>query len=119
MKRVKRRARSEDPGEPPHRPDEPTEEYEVGTGDEPTVRDKKREMEWRHSTGVNDREASPSDERGVRDDEGSGEPENDDRRHAAEEASSSESDEVDVEEMTTEDEEELWRRAERDGFPRE
>ena len=37
----------------------------------------------------------------------------------AEEVSSSESDEGDVEEMPTEDEEELWRRVERDGFPRE
>ena len=40
-------------------------------------------------------------------------------RRAAEEVSSSESDEVDVEEMTTEEEEELWLRVERDGFPRE
>ena len=76
-------------------------------------------MEWRHSTGVDDRETSPSDERGVLDDEISGGPENEDRRHAAEEVSSSESDEIDAEEITTEDEEELWRRVERDGFPRE
>ena len=41
------------------------------------------------------------------------------RRRTAEEVSSSESDEVDAEEMATEDEEELWRRVERDGFPRE
>ena len=40
-------------------------------------------------------------------------------RRAAEEVSSSESDEGDVKEMYTEDEEELWRRVERDGFPRE
>ena len=40
-------------------------------------------------------------------------------RRAAEEVSSSESDECDVEEMSTENEEELWRRIERDGFPRE
>ena len=40
-------------------------------------------------------------------------------RRAAEEVSSSESDEGDVEEMSTEDEEELWRRIERDGFLRE
>ena len=40
-------------------------------------------------------------------------------RRAAEEVSSSESDDGDVEEMSTEDEEELWRRVERDGFPRE
>ena len=40
-------------------------------------------------------------------------------RRTAEEVSSSESDEGDVEEMSTEDEEELWRRVERDGFPRE
>ena len=40
-------------------------------------------------------------------------------RRAAEEVSSSESDEGDVEEMSTEDEEELWRMVERDGFSRE
>ena len=40
-------------------------------------------------------------------------------RRTAEEVSSSESDEDDVEEMSTEDEEELWGRVERDGFPRE
>ena len=90
-----------------------------GTGDEPTVRDKIRELEWRHSTGVDDSETSPSDKRGVRDDESSGGPANEDRRHASEEVSSSESEEMDAEEMATEDEEELWRRVERDGFPRE
>ena len=46
------------------------------------------------------------------------EPDTEVSRRAAEEVSSSESDEVDVE-MTTEDEEELWRRVEMDGFPRE
>ena len=40
-------------------------------------------------------------------------------QRAAEEVSSSESDEGDVEEMSTEDEGELWRIVERDGFPRE
>ena len=75
-------------------------------------------MEWRHDAGVDDTEASPSEERGVRDDESRGEPEKEGRRHAAEEVSSSESDEMDVEDMKTEDEEELWRRVERDGFPR-
>ena len=55
MKRGKRRARSEDPGEPPPPPDEATGEDEGATGDEPTVRDKIREMEWRHATGVEDR----------------------------------------------------------------
>ena len=40
-------------------------------------------------------------------------------RRTAEEVSSSESDEDDVEEMSTEDEEELWRRVERYGFPRD
>ena len=44
------------------------EEETGGTGDEPTVRDKIREMEWRHATGVEDREASLDEERGVRDD---------------------------------------------------
>ena len=37
-------------------------------------------------------------------------------RRTAEEVSSSESDDGDVEEMSTEDEEVLWRRVERDGF---
>ena len=58
-KRGKRRARSEDPGEPPPTPDEATVEDEGATGDEPTVRDKIREMEWRQATGVEDRETSP------------------------------------------------------------
>ena len=40
-------------------------------------------------------------------------------RRAAEKVSSSESDEGDVEEMSTEDEEELWRRVERDGLSME
>ena len=40
-------------------------------------------------------------------------------RRTAEEVSSSESDDGDVEEMSTGDEEELWRRVERDGFSRE
>ena len=35
----------------------------------------------------------------------------------AEEVSSSESDEAELRDMTTKDEEELWRRVERDGFP--
>ena len=39
-------------------------------------------------------------------------------RRTVEEISSSESDDGDVEEMATEDEEELWRRVERDGFSR-
>ena len=38
-------------------------------------------------------------------------------RRTAEEVSSSESDDGDVEEMSMEDEKELWRRVERDGFP--
>ena len=60
------------------------------------------------------------EDRGVRDGgESVVEPDNGVSRRTAEEVSSSESDEVDVEEMTTEDEEELWRRVERDGFPRE
>ena len=54
-------------------------------------------MEWRHFTGVDDREASPSDERGVRDDESSNTPEKEDRRHTSEEGSSSESEEMDEE----------------------
>ena len=68
-KHGKRRARSEYPGEPPPPPDEAIVEDEGATGDEPTVRDKIREMEWRHATGVEDRETSPEDERVVRDDD--------------------------------------------------
>ena len=84
------------------------------------MRDKIREMEWRHATGVDDREASPEDERVVRDDdEGVVGPDKEVSRRAAEEVSSSESDEGDVDEMSTEEDEELWRRVERDGFPRE
>ena len=51
---------------------------------------------------MDDREASPHDERGVRDDESSGKPEKEDQRQAAEEVSSSASEEMDVEEMATE-----------------
>ena len=120
MKRGKRRARSEDPGEPPPQTGEATGEDEGATGDEPTVRDKIREMEWRHPTGVEDRETSPEEDRVVSDgDERVVGPEKEVSRRAAEEVSSSESDEGDVKEMSTEDEEELWRRVERYGFPRE
>ena len=119
-KRGKRRARSEDPVEPPPPPDEATGEDEGATGDEPTVRDKIREMEWRHATGVEDRENSPEEERVVRDGDGRvDETDKEVSQRAAEEVSSSESDEGDVEEVSTEDEEELWRRVERDGFQRE
>ena len=77
-------------------------------------------MEWRHATGVEDRETSPEEDRVVRDDEeGVVVPDKEASRRTAEEVSSSESDESDVEEMSTGDEEELWRRVERDGFPRE
>ena len=50
------RSRSEDPGEPPLPPDETSERCELAstTGDEPTVRDRLRELEWRHSAGVDD-----------------------------------------------------------------
>ena len=48
----KRRARSEDPENPPLTPEEATGDGEGATGDEPTVRDNIREMEWRHATGV-------------------------------------------------------------------
>ena len=117
-KRGKRRARIEDPGEPPPPPDEATGEDEGATGDEPTVRDKIREMEWRHATGVEDRETSPEEDRVVRDGDGRvDEPDKEASRRAAKEVSSSESDEV--EEMSTVDEEELWRMVEWDGFPRE
>ena len=68
---------------------------------------------------MDDTEASPGEERGVSDDMISDEQEKEERRLAADEVSSSEGDEVDIEEMATEDEEELWRRAERDGFQRE
>ena len=65
-------------------------------------------MEWRHATGVEDRETGPGDERVVRDDdEGVVGPYKEVSRRTAEEVSSSESDEGDVEEMSTEDEEEL------------
>ena len=39
------------------------------------MRDKIREMEWRHSTGVDDTEVSASEGRGVRAEEESDEPE--------------------------------------------
>ena len=69
---------------------------------------------------MEDRETSPEEDGVVRDgDERVVGPEKEVSRRAAEEVSSSESDEGDVEEMSTEDEEELWRRVERDGFPRE
>ena len=84
------------------------------------MRDRLREMEWRHATGVEDREAGPDEEGVVRDgDEEVVRADKEVSRRTAEEVSSSESDEGDVEEMSTEDEEELWRRIERDGFPRE
>ena len=83
------------------------------------MRDRLREMEWRHATRVEDRETVPEEERVVRDDEEVVGPDNEVSRRTAEEVSSSESDAGDVEEMSTEDEEELWRRVERDGFPRE
>ena len=76
-------------------------------------------MKWRHATGVDDSEVSPSEGRGVREEDESDEHDTEERRRTAEEVSSSESEKVDVEEMATEDEEELWRRVERDGFPRE
>ena len=68
---------------------------------------------------MDDRETSPGEERGVREDEGSEEYVKKVRRRAKEEVSSSKNDEVDVEEMATDDEEELWRRVEMDGFQRE
>ena len=86
----------------------------------PTMRDRLREMEWRHATGVEDRETDPDEERVVRDDdEGVVGPDKEVSRRTAAEVRSSESDDGDVEKMSTEDEEELWRRVERDGFPRE
>ena len=79
-----------------------------------------REMEWRHATGVEDRETGPDEEGVVRDDdEGVVGLDKEVSRRTAEEVSSSESNDGDAEEMSTEDEEELWRRVERDGFPRE
>ena len=105
---------------PPPPPDEVTGDDEGATGDEPTVREKIREMEWRHATGVEDLKTSPEEVRVVRDgDERVDEPGKETSRRAAEEVSSSESEEGDVEEMSTEDEVELWRRVERYGFPRE
>ena len=65
----KRRARSEDPENPPLTPEEATGADEGATGNEPTMRDKIREMEWRHATGVEDRETSLDEERLVRDDD--------------------------------------------------
>ena len=113
--------------ENPTPPEEATGEDEGSTGDEPTMRDKIREMEWRHATGVEDLETGPDEERFVRDGEGGVIRDGDEElvldkgasRRTAEEVSSSESDDCDVEEMSTEDEEELWRRVGRDGFPRE
>ena len=65
------------------------------------------------------RRGGTCDERGVRDDESSGEPEKEDRRHTAEEVSCSRIEEADVGDIPTEDEKVLWRSVERDGFPRE
>ena len=110
MKRGKRRAQSEDPGEPPPPPDEVTGDDIGATGDEPTVRDKIREMEWRHATGVEDLETRPEEDHVVRDGDGGVDEPGKSSGRTAEEVSSSESDEGDVEEMSTEDEEELWRR---------
>ena len=76
-------------------------------------------MEWRHTGCVDDREASQGDGRGVRDEEVSDEREKEESRRVAEEVSSSERNEADVMDMATVDEEELWRRVERDGFPKE
>ena len=61
----------------------------------------------------------PGEERGVCDDESSGEPEKEDRRHTTEEVSCSRIEEADVGDIPTEDEKVLWRSLERDGFPRE
>ena len=69
---------------------------------------------------MEDRETGTDEARVVRgDDEGVVGPDKEVSRRTAEEVSSSGSDEADVEEMSTDDEEELWRRVERDGFPRE
>ena len=69
---------------------------------------------------MENRETSPEEDRVVRDgDKRADGPDKEVSRRAAEEVSSSESDEGDVEEMSTKDEEEFWRRVERDGFPRE
>ena len=65
---------------------------------------------------MEDRETGPDEEGVVRDDEEVVGPDKEVSRRTAEEVSSSESDEGDVE-MSTEDEEELWRRVERDCFP--
>ena len=78
-----------------------------------------REMECRHAAGGDDGETGPGEERGVRYDGISYEHWKDDGRRAAEEVSSSESEEAQVGDMPTDNEEELWRRVERDGFPRE
>ena len=75
--------------------------------DEPTVRDKLREMKWRHAAGVDTEEFCPGDERDVRDDDGLDEHEKVERRHTAEEISSSESEEADVGDMLNKDEEAL------------
>ena len=70
------------------------------------MRDKIREMEWRHATGVEYLETSLDEERVVLDDdEGVVGPDKEVSRRTAEEVSSSESDEGDVEVMSTEDEE--------------
>ena len=65
-------------------------EGEVATGDEPTVQDKIREMEWRHATGVEDRGTGPDEDIDVRDGDGqSVEPDKEVGRRTAEEVSSS------------------------------
>ena len=58
-------------------------------------------MEWRHSTGVDDTDVSPSEGGGVRSEKESDESDEEKGRQTAEEASSSENEEVDVEEMAT------------------
>ena len=61
------------------------------------MRDKIREMEWRHATGVEDRETGPDEDRDVRDGDGqSVEPDKEVGRRTAEEVSSSESDDSDA-----------------------
>ena len=50
---------------------------------DPTVLDKIRETEGRHAAGVDDRKASPGEERGVHDDEVGDEHEKDEKRRAA------------------------------------
>ena len=97
---------------PPHPPTHHQKEMASrmgGSGDEPTVGDRLRELERRHATGVDDDRSANTGgraparlERGVRGD--------------ADEVSRSDSEEEADRGVEIDEEEELWRRVARDGF---